>query len=334
MPKITILPSQTEFQAHDGESILDAAIRNGHNLPHACQSGVCGSCRASLIEGNTQNTGDYDDYVLSDDEREEGSVLLCCQSASSDCVFEMSSYAGNKALPIRTLPVKISDIQHIGDIAILRVALPKAPSFQFHAGQYMDVLLKDGQRSYSIANAPSQNDFLEFHIKHHEGGLFSPLLFNGQMKIGSIMRLRGPLGGFFLNENTQKPLIFIATGTGFAPIKSLLCHLADTDPQRSIHIYHGTRIQAGLYDETALNEILQTLPHAHYTPVLSRPDENWTGATGHVQQHVLQDHPNLSQHEVYACGSATMIHAAFSLLTEKAALPTDAFFSDVFTPST
>ncbi|MDO4433775.1 MAG: 2Fe-2S iron-sulfur cluster-binding protein [Alysiella sp.] len=331
MSQITVSPSQTQFSSNDGETILAAAIRQGINLPHSCQSGVCGSCRARLVSGSIAQSGEYDDYVLSPEEIEAGMILLCCAQAQSDINVDMPAYAGANALTIRTLPARVADVQVRGDVAILSVALPKAPPFRFYAGQYMDILLKDGSRSYSIANAPSQSDKLEFHVRLHEGGLFSPQLFDGRLKSGSIVRLRGPLGAFTLNQKSQKPLILLATGTGFAPIKSLLCHLAETDSQRDIHIYHGNRFTTGFYDENALHALLLQLPNARYTPVLSRPDEHWQGAMGHVTEHVLRDYPDLSQYEVYACGSPEMVNGSRRVFVAQAGLPEQAFFSDAFT---
>lgn len=332
MSQITVSPSQTVFTAAPDETILTAALRSGHNLPHSCQSGVCGSCRATLISGKIVPNGEYDDYVLSPEERDKGMILLCCSRADGDVNVDMPSYAGAKALTIRTLPARVAAVDIRGDVAVLTVALPKSPPFVFHAGQYMEILLKDGSRSYSIANPPSQTDKLEFHIRHHAGGLFSPMPFDGRLKSGAIIRLRGPLGSFTLSENHNKPLILLATGTGFAPVKSIVAHLADTAPQRPVHIYHGARTEAELYDQNALTALLERLPNARYTPVLSRPDDSWTGARGYVQEQAAQDYPDLSAHEAYACGSPAMIRAAQTRLAE-CRLPENAFFSDAFTAS-
>lgn len=332
MSKITVSPSQTEFDSHDGETILAAAIRNGINLPHSCQSGVCGTCCAQLISGSVQQNGEYDDYVLSQEEVAAGMILLCCCQAQGNVVVDMPAYAGAKALTIRTLPARVASVETRDNVAILKVALPKAPPFAFYAGQYMDILLKEGSRSYSIANAPSQTGQLEFHVRLHDGGLFSPQLFDGRLKSGTIMRLRGPLGAFTVDETSNKPLILLATGTGFAPIKSLLTHLSETQPKRQLHFYFGNRYANGFYDEVALHELLAKLPNARYTPVVSRPDGDWSGKTGYVTEHVLADYPDLSGHEVYACGSPDMIVASRHAFMDKAKLPEHAFFSDAFTP--
>lgn len=332
MSQVTVLPSQTQFSTQENETILAAAIRQGVNLPHSCQGGVCGSCAARLVSGSIQQSGEYDDYVLTAEEIAAGTILLCCSQADGDVQIDMPSYAGVKAIPIRTLPARVGKVEIRGDVAIMTVALPKAPTFHFHAGQYMEILLKDGSRNYSIANSPKQNTALEFHIRSRENGLFSSQLFSGSLKSGAIIRLRGPLGSFYLNDDSVgKPLIFLVTGTGFAPIKSMLQDIVATQPNRRLHLYHGARTQADLYDETALGEILARLPHARYTPVLSRPQGDWQGATGYVTEHVLRDYADLSAHEVYACGLPAMIASSKIALTTQAKLPENAFYSDPFT---
>lgn len=330
MSQITVLPSQTIFNDQDGETILAAALRNGYNLPHACQSGVCGSCRAKLISGNVVAGSEYEDYVLSKQDHDNGMILLCCNRAEGQVTVEMPSYAGAKALTVRTLPARIASLEKRGNVVVMKVSLPKAPPFVFYAGQYMDILLKDGSRSYSIASSPSQNDVLEMHIRYHKNGLFSPMLFDGRLKEGSIIRLRGPLGSFALNEDADKPILMLATGTGLAPIKSMLTYLAEIGSKRNVHVYHGVRIAEELYDEANLYQLLELLPNARYTPVLSRADEKWSGITGYVQQQAVIDYPNLLEYEIYACGSAAMIDEAKQLCM-KHGLPKTSFFSDVFT---
>lgn len=330
--QINVLPSATLFNSEENETVLQAALRQGINLPHSCQSGVCGSCRARLISGQIEQ-GIYDDYVLDNEEKQSGMILLCCSHARSNLQIDMPTYSGVKALPIRTLPARVVHIDRRGDVAILTVNVPKAPPFKFYAGQYMDILLPDGAtRSYSIANAPEQHDAqLEFHIRYHENGLFSPQLFDERLTVGSMMRLRGPLGSFILNEESNKPLILMATGTGLAPIKSILLHLKHIRSSQAIHIYHGGRKKLDLYDEAALAVIINNMTNVRYTPVLSQADATWTGARGHIQQQVIDDYPNLEKHEVYACGSVAMINDARHLFIHKAALPESAFFSDAFT---
>ena len=331
MSQVTITPSQTQFETQADETILEAALRQGYNLPNACQSGMCGTCIAQVVSGEVA-LGDYDDCALTDEDAAAGMVLLCACQPKGDVVLDLPAYEGAKAIAPRTMPARVAHVDIRGNMALLRLALPKSPPFKFDAGQYADILYKGTVRSYSLANAPSDNGVMEFHVRLREGGVFSPALFSGSLKVGDVLRVRAPLGAFTLNENSDKPLIFIATGTGFAPIKSLLHHLRDTDPSRSVHIYHGAQTADGLYDEAALRELLYLLPNARYTPVLSRADDAWQGARGYITEHVLHDYADLSGYEVYACGSIDMIRASKQAFTAQRGLPETAFYSDAFTP--
>lgn len=320
MSKITVVPSQISYEACDDETILAAALRHGINLPHACQGGVCGTCRARLVEGNVSQCGEYDDYVLSEQEKQGGMILLCCRRAVGDVVLDMPAYAGSKSLTIHTLPARISAIDIRGDVAIMKITLSQSLPFRFYAGQYVDVLLKEGNRSYSLANSPNETQELEFHVRRREGGLFSPQLFNGQLDVGSIIRLRGPLGAFMLNENSTKSLIFLANGTGWAPIKSLLSDLAQHQAHRSVHIYLAHQSNRDFYDDTALQTLLTKLPNARYTSV-SHFD---------LVQQILMDYPDLSRYEVYACGTPEMVVKSCSALVNQGKLPKEMYFSEMF----
>ena len=331
MSQVTITPSQIQFETQADETILEAALRQGYNLPNACQSGMCGTCIAQVVSGEVA-LGDYDDCALTDEEAAAGMVLLCACQPKGDVVLDLPAYEGAKAIAPRTMPARVAHVDIRGNMALLRLALPKSPPFKFDAGQYADILYKGTVRSYSLANAPSDNGVMEFHVRLREGGVFSPALFSGSLKVGDVLRVRAPLGAFTLHNNSHKPLIFIATGTGFAPIKSLLHHLRDTDPSRSVHIYHGAQTADGLYDEAALRELLYLLPNARYTPVLSRADDAWQGARGYITEHVLHDYADLSGYEVYACGSIDMIRASKQAFTAQRGLPETAFYSDAFTP--
>ena len=331
MSQVTITPSPTQFETQADETILEAALRQGYNLPNACQSGMCGTCIAQVVSGEVA-LGDYDDCALTDEDAAAGMVLLCACQPKGDVVLDLPAYEGAKAIAPRTMPARVAHVDIRGNMALLRLALPKSPPFKFYAGQYADILYKGTVRSYSLANAPSDNGVMEFHVRLREGGVFSPALFSGSLKVGDVLRVRAPLGAFTLHNNSHKPLIFIATGTGFAPIKSLLHHLRDTDPSRSVHIYHGAQTADGLYDEAALCELLYLLPNARYTPVLSRADDAWQGARGYITEHVLHDYADLSGYEVYACGSIDMIRASKQAFTAQRGLPETAFYSDAFTP--
>lgn len=331
---VTLAPDNTEFPINDNEPILAAAKRHGLNLPHSCQNGICGQCKAEILEGEIIQ-GPHAELALSSEETVHGKILMCCCGVKSNIRLKVPAYNGIKAPPVKTLPTRITAIEIKNHTAIVTLALPKAPPFVFNPGQYIDILLPNNQtRSYSIANSPQHPERLELHIREHEGGLFSNMLFNETpaVQVKSILRIRGPLGTFTLQEG-NKPIIFLATGTGFAPIQSMLYHLIDTRNTRAVHLYWGVRTLEDFYALDNAKNLISHLPNARFTPILSRAENSWHGAQGYVQDHVIQDYPDLSGYEVYACGSPQMIQAAKTALSERCRLPEHAFFSDVFLPA-
>ena len=332
---VTLVSQQESFTAVGGESILAAAKQQDLNLPHSCQSGICGQCKARLLKGKTGVWQPHFEMALSKQEEQNGYILLCCSTAESDLEVEMPGYGGADALPVKTVPSRVANIEYQADTAIVSLDLPKTASFAFHAGQYIDILLKGGAaRSYSLASHPNHPERLELHIRHHPGGLFSQMLFSDHPQIieKSILRIRGPLGNA-APLDADLPLIILATGTGFAPVQSLLLQFIDKHPSQRIHLYWGGRHLEDLYRFAEVEEWISRLPHASFTPVLSRPDDNWRGARGYVQTHAAADYPDMAQICVYACGSAAMIESAYDLFSTHHQLAAEHFFSDVFTPA-
>lgn len=331
---VTLDPDHTVFTVDDGEPVLNAAKRQGLNLPHSCRSGICGQCKAELTGGSVDG-GIHAELALSREEAAQGKILMCCAVPTSDISLKVPGYNGAAMPPVKTFPVRVAAVEYRHDTAILTLALPKAPPFAFQAGQYIDILLKNGQsRSYSVASSPHLPQTLELHIKKREGGLFSEMLFgeNASVKEKTILRVRGPLGTFTLQEG-GKPLVLLAAGTGFAPVCSMLQDMVHTQNSRPVHFYWGARHQSGLYALETAESLIRQLPAARFTPVLSQEHSGWQGARGHVQAHAAADYPDLSGSEVYACGPPPMIEAAQQLLTQQCGLPADAFFSDAFTPA-
>lgn len=331
---VILAPDQAVFTTNNNEPILIAAKRHGFNLPNSCQNGICGQCKAEVLNGNVKQ-GPHAEMALSKEEQKKGKILMCCSTAESNIELKVPGYNGRNTPPVKTFPARISNIHRIHDVVIITLALPKAPPFAFWPGQYIDVLLKDSNnRSYSIASSPSRTDAMELHVRYREGGLFSELLFSEKavLKEKSILRIRGPLGTFTL-KNTKKPIILLATGTGFAPIASILRSMIINGDKRSVHFYWGARTETNLYQLQTAADLISQLPQARFTPVLSRPQNNWKGAIGYVQDLAAKDYPDLHAYEVYACGSAAMITDAKKLLEEKCKLPSEAFFSDVFLPA-
>ncbi len=329
--QITVQPSGATFTSEAGETLLEAALRQGLIVPYGCKDGACGACKGTLLQG-TVDLGRYQPGALSETEIAAGKALLCTARATSDLVIEHRQITRADAIQIKTLPARVEKLEKLApDVIELHLRLPASEKFQFHAGQYIDFLLKDGKRrSYSLANAPEKEGVLELHIRHVPGGLFTEQVF-GTLKPRDILRFEGPHGGFFLREDSTKPAILLASGTGFAPIKAIVEHALAQGSRRPLHIYWGCRKQPDLYMRALPEAWAANYPHIQYTPVLSEPEAGWTGRTGFVHQAVMADYPSLAGHQVYACGAPVMIDAARKDFIAQCALPEEEFFSDAFT---
>ena len=333
---ITLKPSDRRFQADRDEPILHAAIREGIGLPYGCKDGACGSCKSRLLEGRVIH-GAHQDKALSAAEEAAGLILTCCAAPQTDCVVEARSVPGAGEFPVLKMPGRVLSLQRpAADVALLRVQLPANQSFQYRAGQYVEFLLRDGaRRSYSMANAPHNlgtPPAIELHIRHMPGGKFTDQVF-GTMKEKDIVRMEGPFGSFFLREDTAKPMVLLASGTGLAPIKALVERLREIGSQRPAVLYWGCRSRADLYLHDWASAAATELPWLRYVPVLSepRPEDDWQGRTGLVHQAVMADWPDLSGHQVYACGAPIMVASAQRDFIARCGLPEDEFHADSFT---
>ena len=333
---VTVQPSGRNFQVARDEPILSAAIREGVGLPYGCKDGACGSCKCRLLEGRVIH-GVHQSKALSADEEAAGWILTCQAAPQTDVVVEARTVPGAGEFTVRKMPSRVTSIRMPAPgVAILHLQLPANDRLQYHAGQYVEFILRDGaRRSYSMANAPhTQLDTpgIELHLRHLPGGKFTDHVF-GAMKEKDILRVEGPFGSFFLREDSDKPMILLASGTGFAPIKAIIEHLQFKHSQRHAVLYWGCRSKADLYLHDWALEAAATMPNLHYIPVLSeaKPEDAWTGRTGFVHQAVMHDHPNLMNHQVYACGAPIMVASAQHDFVVKSGLPDDEFFADSFT---
>ncbi len=329
--QVKVLPSGHTFGVEAQETVLEAALRQNIGLPYGCRDGACGACKGKVTEGDVSQDG-FQEKALPESERIQGIALFCCARPQSDLTIEVREVTGAGDIQVKTLPCRVENISKVHDVAVLKLKLPVSERLQFRAGQYIDILMKDGKkRSFSIANAPHDDAFIELHIRHQPGGSFSEYVFN-QMKEREIMRFKGPLGSFFLREDSDKPIIFVASGTGFAPVKGIIEHAIHQGIQREMVLYWGARTQADLYMAEMAAGWQAAHPNITFIPVLSDslPEDNWQGRTGFVHQAVMDDFADLSGYQVYACGAPVMVEAAHGAFTKERALPEDEFFSDAF----
>ena len=329
--QVTIQPSGHSFAVDADESILDAGLRHGFMLPYSCRDGVCGTCKGKLLQG-TVNYGKHQKSTLTETEKAAGLALFCQAKPQSDLVIECREIHTDKDIQVKILPCRVHRMEkRAEDVMVLYLKLPANERLQFLAGQYIDILTKDGEaRSFSLANAPHDDEFLQLHVRNIVGGAFTQHIFT-HMKERDILRFKGPLGTFFLREDSDKPILFVASGTGFAPIKSIIEHVLHIGIKRPMEFYWGGRKLPDLY---MLAQALEWEKRGiKFTPVLSEasPMDKWQGKTGFVHQAVMSDYSDLSGYQVYACGSPLMVEAAHKDFTILRGLPNEEFFSDAFT---
>jgi CDP-4-dehydro-6-deoxyglucose reductase len=333
--QVTIKPSNHAFTVGEGETVLGAALREGITLPYGCRNGACGSCKGRILEGSV-DYGYSQPHVLTEFEKKNGMALFCQARPLTDLAIEAREISGVGELQIRKLPCRVQEIRKVAaDVVVLKLKLPANERLQFLAGQYIDILMKDGKRrSYSMGNPPHDDEFIELHVRNMANGAFTEYVFN-RMKEKDILRFEGPLGTFFLREDSDKPMIFVASGTGFAPIKSIIEHAFHLGTTRQMVLYWGGRRPGDIY----MGELAARWQAEHdnfsFIPVISDalPGDAWSGRTGFVHSAVMEDFPDLSGYQVYACGAPVVVESAHRDFTSACKLPEDEFFSDAFTPS-
>ena len=331
---ITVQPSGRTFIAQTDEALLAAAIRSGIGLPYGCKDGACGSCKCKKLEG-TIIQGTHQLKALSVEEAAQGFILTCCATALSDVVIESRNVTDESAFPIKKMPTRVASLVKAShDVMVMRLQLPAADVFKYHAGQYVEFLLRDGdRRAYSMANAPHtqlDNPGVELHMRHMPGGKFTDHVFSA-MKEKEILRVEGPFGSFYLREDSTKPMVLLASGTGFAPIKAIIEHMQFKGIARPAVLYWGGRRPEDLYMHDWILGKTAEMPNLRYVPVISDAliEDVWTGRTGFVHNAVLQDTKDLSGHQVYACGAPIVVDSAQAAYVA-AGLPADEFFADSF----
>jgi NAD(P)H-flavin reductase/ferredoxin len=329
--EINAIPSGHKMMANEGETILEAALRQGLNLPYQCRDGACGSCKGKILRGSV-DYGTFQKDVLSETEKAQGLALFCCAKPLSDLSIECHEVNELMTFPIKSIKFIVKKMEQVAqDVMLLELQPESATRMDFLAGQYVAVLLENGtRRSFSIANAPHEAERLQLHIRLVEGGKFTSHVFN-EMKEGDALQVEGPLGTFFLHEESDKPLIFMAGGTGFAPVKSMLEHAFQLGLKRSMVLYWGVKSQDDLYLAALPEQWQQEHENFKFIPVLSAPksESEWHGRTGYVHDAILQDYQALDSYQIYACGPPLMIEAGREPFGAKG-LPLDQYFTDAF----
>jgi 2-polyprenylphenol hydroxylase and related flavodoxin oxidoreductases len=326
--KITIFPSRTEFTADAELTLLQSALQNHIVLEHSCGTGQCGACKTKLLSGEIK----FDDKfnVLSEQEQSQGVFLSCTAHALSDLQIESEYFPELADIQKKTVPCKIDSLHFpVANTAILILRLPPTADFKYLPGQYIDLTFSGISRSYSIACATVENNLIELHIRKVEDGIFSDFVFN-EFKVNQLLRIQGPIGTFFIRNN-EKPVIFLAGGTGFAPVKAMVESLIASNDQRDISIYWGARTGDDIYTELPVEWSKNYSNIKSY--IVVSDDESWAGRRGFVHQAVLDDFSQLNEYVVYACGSSAMINIAKKTFIEKG-LNEHSFIADAFLPAT
>ena len=331
-PQATRFTARTEpaghcFDVAPGETLLAAALRQTVGLPYGCRNGTCGSCAARLLAGQVTYPSGKTEGLAG---KPAGSCLTCQAVPLSDIVLQVAEVKGIARLEVRILPCRVARKEPLcHDVVRLLLKLPDGQRLQFLAGQYLEFILRDGRRrAFSIANAPHDDAFIELHVRRVPQGRFTGWIFE-ELQEKTILRIQAPLGTFTLREESDRPLLLIGGGTGFAPLKGMLEHAFHVGIERPMHLYRGVRSRPDLY----LPELPRDWARAHanlrYTPVLSQPDPDWSGRTGLVHAAVAADYPDLSGFDVYLSGPPPMVEAGRRAFAA-AGLPPEHLFSDAF----
>lgn len=328
--RIRVRSSGHEFTCEDGETVLNAALRANYAFPYSCKTGTCASCRGRVLEGHIEYPEGWPGAITRD-EADRGLALFCQAVPETDLVVEVREVEAVRGIRTHVLPARVDSRERLShDVMQVMLQLPKSPRLNYLAGQYMDVLLPGGRRrAFSIANPPQEGGRLEMHIRYVEGGDFTEWVF-GDLEDRAVLRLEGPLGTFFVRKDSDRPMLMMAGGTGFAPLKAMVEDLLAEGLERPIHLYWGARTKTDLYMDELPAKWSEEHELIEYTPVLSEPDAGWSGRAGLVHEALLADYPDLAGHDVYMSGPPAMIDAARHAFIEHHGLPEDRLFYDSF----
>lgn len=328
--RVTLLPSQQVLAVERGETILDAALRAGLNLPHSCKGGHCSSCRARMREGQVGYPLGRP-LGLTEEEERDGYVLLCqAHAASEDLTIEVREIRPPVPdIMVKSLPCRVEQLRRLApDIMAVFLRVPASESFHFMPGQYLDIMLpQNRRRSFSIASTPGDGKFIELHIRRVASGEFTQQVFDGTLE-KSLLRIEGPLGQFWFRRESSRPALLIGGGTGYAPLRSMLHSLLEVGDRRPLHLYWGAQAAVDLYEDAHIRALCAQHPNLHYVPVLSAPraEDRWSGRTGWVHAAALEGHPDLASFDVYASGPPVMIETIRREFVQRGLPPGQLFF--------
>lgn len=334
--KVTIESTNHTFTVKEGQTILDAALEQDIVLPYSCRTGSCTGCKGRVVTGEYES-GPGTETLVPEQGRAVGECLFCETKPLSDLVIQVREVRLASDIQVKKMPVRVSEMKKVADdVMVVHLQTPGSEAFRYEPGQYIEFILKDGsRRAYSLATCPVEGALIELHIRHMPGGIFTDYVFgvgSSAMKVREILRLEGPLGSFFLRKDSDKPMIFLASGTGFAPLKAMMEEVIDTGITRPISLYWGGRRPADLYMMDLCRSWEEQLPNFKFIPVVSdaQSEDNWQGRTGFVHAAVLEDISDLSGYQVYACGAPIVVSSAREAYA-KAGLPAEEFYADSFT---
>lgn len=328
--RVRVKQSGHEFVCEDGETVLNAALRAGFAFPYSCKTGTCFSCHGQVLDGRISYPGGFPP-ALDALEAAQGTALFCQAVPETDLVVAVHEVEAVRGIRTHVLPARVETHEMLcPDVMKVMLKLPRRPQLKYLAGQYMDVLLPGGRRrAFSIASSPESTSELEMHIRHVTGGDFTEYVFS-KLKDKSVLRLEGPLGIFFVRKDSNRPMLMMGGGTGFAPLKAMIEDLIATGNERPLHLYWGARRFDDLYQFELADQWARDHHWISFTPVLSEPGGAWSRRTGLVHEALLEDYADLSNVDLYMSGPPAMIDVARHQFVEQHGLPEDRLFYDSF----
>lgn len=330
---VRVEPIGTDVTCREDQTVLDACLREGIWLPHACTHGTCGTCKAQVLDGEV-DLGDASPYALLDSEREEGAALICVAKPRSDLVIEgeVDVEEGVDVHPVRDYGGTVESVEDVAP-SVRRVVIRLDQPLAFNPGQYIQLNLPNGDtRPYSVASTPADPHQIELHIKRSDNGVASEGWVFKDLAAGDHVGLSGPYGRFSFRPKRDKPLLLLGSGTGLAPLKSIVKHIAETAKEsgwsQEVVLYHGVRTEADLYDREWFEALAAEHDWFTYRPALSRGE--WEGRTGRVPELLAEDYPRAAGNVAYICGSPDMVDDTMKALMKARLFPRDIYREDFF----